>query len=71
MLFFGCSTISEIKAFERIYGKYISEMKHGSGKGCPLCHREFDTAKEMHRLIDEVSAAECLLTYSDVSCDSC
>ena len=57
MLLFGFySIISEIKAFEKIYRKYISEMKgsHSKGKGCPLCHREFGSAKELHQLIDEV-----------------
>eukprot|EP00112_Aurelia_sp_Birch-Aquarium-sp1_P008322 Seg1913.8 transcript_id=Seg1913.8/GoldUCD/mRNA.D3Y31 product="DNA repair protein RAD50" protein_id=Seg1913.8/GoldUCD/D3Y31 len=50
------NVISEIKAFEKIYRKYITEMKGGQEKekGCPLCHRHFDTARELHQLIDEL-----------------
>eukprot|EP00794_Sanderia_malayensis_P016217 gene16217-17850_t len=48
--------LSEIKAFEKIYRKYIGEMKGGKdkGKGCPLCHRKFETSRELYQLMEEL-----------------
>ena len=65
--FFGLiSTYSErgiIGSLEKIYSKYVSKLEsedvHTSG--CPLCHRTFDTNKEIAALVTEVSAL-----YQDV-----
>ncbi|XP_065068362.1 DNA repair protein RAD50-like [Rhopilema esculentum] len=48
--------VSEINAFEKIYRKYIIEMKGSNkqDKGCPLCHREFASARELHQLVTEL-----------------
>ena len=50
------SKCSQLAAFETIYKKYISNMEEKVKEEpcCPLCHRNFDTLKEMQNLVEEV-----------------
>lgn len=43
-------------SIEKIYKKYIKKLQEESVKeeGCPLCHRCFDSSKQIKSLIAEV-----------------
>lgn len=47
--------LSEISAFEKIYKKYINQLREkGKDDGCPLCHRNFDSQRDIRNLIEEL-----------------
>ena len=50
------SILVEIGAFEKIYQKYLQQLKNDTEEtGCPLCHRNFTSKREVRNLIDELS----------------
>ena len=54
--FLSFRALVELDAFEKIYQKYITDLKSEtvSHSGCPLCHKKFKTPKEIKQLVDEV-----------------
>ena len=48
-----------IGSLEKIYSKYVSKLDsedvHSSG--CPLCHRTFDSDRQIAALVSEVSSS--------------
>ena len=47
--------LSEINAFEKIYMKYLEQLeKNGSEDGCPLCHRQFKSQRDLRNLMEEL-----------------
>lgn len=51
------SILVEIGAFEKIYQKYLQQLRKESddNKGCPLCHRKFSDSREVRNFIEELS----------------
>ncbi|XP_028394772.1 DNA repair protein RAD50-like [Dendronephthya gigantea] len=49
------SKCSQLSAFETIFKKYITTMEEKKKEPCcPLCHRQFDTLKDMQKLVNEL-----------------
>ena len=46
---------------EKLYSKYVSKLEsedvHTSG--CPLCHRKFESNRQIAALVDEVRLIQC------------
>lgn len=61
-----CSERGIIGSLEKIYSKYVSKLEsedvHTSG--CPLCHRTFNTNREVAALVAEV---RCTHSVSNTS----
>lgn len=51
------SALIEISAFEKIYQKYLTQLKgkESQDRGCPLCRRKFPNQREVKALIEEVA----------------
>eukprot|EP00111_Clytia_hemisphaerica_P021776 TCONS_00064034-protein len=46
--------LSELSAYEKIYQKYLLDLSDDSQTGCPLCHRDFDSKRDIRNLINEL-----------------